>query len=501
MHPVRHKPLLPRRSWTRPTERSDAISALFMDVYGRPCRAMLLSAGLLLGWVLNPSSGAAAESAPETAPSALASTPEATLTLTLEKALEQGLEANPGYQLKRQQAALSRVNVESAHDAYLPYVSGKVSAAEQVSNRVLDDALEGTGSLTGQLSGSLDLYAGGRRKASVEAAEASLQSTQATRTRSRDALLYTIVSQYLQVGLQQSLVGLQQEQLRSQYQLLTQVQAFFQAGRRPISDVYQQQVQVKQTELSLLAAQRNLSLAQQALLQSLGLPATTRVKVLAADLETLHHRTLPRDAGAAFKEALTTRDDLLAAHHALNALKAQETIARSGMLPTAALTGSLGTGLNTTSTETVGNQLLQNNASATVGLSISIPLFDQHATRRATQTAVIQREQQLVTLTQLEQQISLEIAQAMTDYEQAVMRVDVAEAQVTFSQQSLDSIQARYDVGASTLLELTQARTALVSAQYDVLSARRDVTLQSLNVMHQLGQLSSALPIQKTGEK
>lgn len=458
------------------------------------------SASMLNGEALKQVAQAMSGTVDGAGPETQAST-DGILELTFEKAVRLGLAQNPSLQLQYQQTKLSDISLQATRDAYLPYISAQATAQQRAAQTAARTGLDGTGSMTGQIAGSLDLYTGGLRKANEKASEATLRSSRASNAYSREQLVFEIGSQYLQIDLNQSWVKVEQDQLNRQQKLLDQVKAYFDAGRRPISDVYQQQAQLKQTELALLNAERTLDLSIQSLLISLGLSPDTDVKVKPIDLNQFVPLNEKPNMKAGIASALKSRQDLNAQKIELESLQAKLEAAQAGMRPSLSLTATLGTGLYTSSTETIGTQLLEDNASATLGVSLNVPIFDQFLTRRSTESARIQLQQQQYTVRDQELQTALQLSQALTDYDEAMKRIEVAESQQVFAQQSLEAVQARYDVGAATLVEVIQARNTLLSAQYDTLSAQRDVAAGRMTLLHRQGALSQLIPSSTTDEQ
>jgi outer membrane protein len=58
--------------------------------------------------------------------------------------------------------------------------------------------------------------------------------------------------------------------------------------------------------------------------------------------------------------------------------------------------------------------------------------------------------------------------------------------------EAFDLAQARYQVGSSSIIELSQAQLELTSAQIANTNARYDVLIQQANLNYQIGGLSEA---------
>ena len=97
----------------------------------------------------------------------------------------------------------------------------------------------------------------------------------------------------------------------------------------------------------------------------------------------------------------------------------------------------------------------------------------------STQRAEINEDNARLDLKDRQQQIGLEVRRAYLDYQAAKQQLDAAEVQLRAAQLALQTSQQRYNVGAATLLEVTQARatqlqaaSALVTARYGLLFQR-----------------------------
>lgn len=114
-----------------------------------------------------------------------------------------------------------------------------------------------------------------------------------------------------------------------------------------------------------------------------------------------------------------------------------------------------------------------------VGLSLDLPLRNrQAAANLANQT--IAKKQDLYDLRSTEQDVRLDVVQAIAQVEQAKAGVTQALEARRFSQLRLDAEQQRYDLGVSTIFFLLQAQDALIQSQNQVVNQsinyRRAVT-------------------------
>ena len=106
----------------------------------------------------------------------------------------------------------------------------------------------------------------------------------------------------------------------------------------------------------------------------------------------------------------------------------------------------------------------KDNRSGSVQLGVNIPIFNRFDTKFSVeQSRVIERNARL-DLESLQQRVALEVRQSYLDYQTAVKQLEVSDRRLTSAQQALDAEQERYNVGASTLVELTAVQAQYVSA-------------------------------------
>jgi outer membrane protein len=116
-------------------------------------------------------------------------------------------------------------------------------------------------------------------------------------------------------------------------------------------------------------------------------------------------------------------------------------------------------------------------------------LFDRGSTDLATQRAQINEENARLELKNRQQQIGLEVRRAYLDYQAAVQQLDAAEAQLRAAALALQTSQQRYNVGAATLLEVTQARATQLQAASGLVTARYGLLFQRTLIGYYVGDL------------
>jgi outer membrane protein len=196
------------------------------------------------------------------------------------------------------------------------------------------------------------------------------------------------------------------------------------------------------------------------LVYSLGLPAGSAL--LLPDSVDATSAVQQRGLTAWLQLAKRRHPAIVSAQAAVQAARHEVAAARSTGKPTIDVTGNYyqngfpNQGLTST-----------NLRAATVGLTVTVPLFDgflTHYNVELAKAAVKVREGQL---RQVRQATLMAVVQAYADAQSALGNLSVSEDLLTAAQAALESSQRRYSRGAADIVELLNAQQALADARME----------------------------------
>jgi outer membrane protein len=265
------------------------------------------------------------------------------------------------------------------------------------------------------------------------------------------------------------------------------IQRLVRAGSRPISDQYQQQATVASAQYSLVSAQRDLEVARIALIRTLQLDPQGHYEFVTPAMRD-STRTVRFDLDSLLARALGTRADLRALDTRLAATSQSLRSAASTRLPQLSMSLGYNTAYNSASTLALSDQFSQRR-NGSVGVAVSIPLFDRNVTSVAVQQARISADNARLAVQDRKQAVAAEVRQAYLDHSAAVEQLAAAQAQYAAADLAASTQARRYAVGAGTLVEVTAAQTQLVQAASAVISARFTVAFQQSLMSYYVGDL------------
>jgi outer membrane protein len=409
--------------------------------------------------------------------------------ITYDDAVAIALKQNVSVKQAENAAELNNATVSQQQKAFLPSLSLNVTGSNNVGRNFSQS--EGTiinqqsQALSTGLSSSLTLFDGGKNISNLRSARADQEASEQDLTRTRQSAVFTVASNFVSLTNANEQLKVQQENLAALQSQELQIEAFVKAGSRPIADLYQQQASVANAQLAVVQAQRTVDLAKVDLIQTLQLdPAGTYEFVAPAATDVAMDKTYNLDSLVAL--AYTNRADLAAQSARVEAAGQDVKAASASKLPTISLTGSYSTAYNSATDLSIANQLDQRRGGG-LGVGVSIPIFDRGSASAAEQKAQIAESNAQLALSQQRQAIALDVRRAYLDFSSAKQQLTAAAAQLAAAQKAVEATQARYKVGAATLVEVSQAQAQEVSAASALATARNNLVLQEKAIEFAVG--------------
>src|SRR5690606_23973056 len=131
-----------------------------------------------------------------------------------------------------------------------------------------------------------------------------------------------------------------------------------------------------------------------------------------------------------------------------------------------------------------------NFPSSSVGLSLSIPIFQGTRRIQEIRKSELQEERLALDLQNLENQISTEYSSAMALYRANMSDWRNAQENIELSEEVYNTIKLQYDAGVKTYLDLMTAETNLKTAQINYLNALYAVLSSKLDIQKALGAVA-----------
>lgn len=413
-------------------------------------------------------------------------------TITYEQAIDLALSQSATLQRARSDVELARLEVSGARTSFLPDLRLSVSGDQSYGRRFSQEqgtVLSATDeSLSGRVSTGVTLFDGFANVSELEAASLGAEAALLELERTEQTVVFDVIAGFLELIAARAQVDVLAQALAAQEQQEQQVSVLVNGGRRPVSDLYQQQANVAAARVTLVEARRAMLLAEVDLVQALRLDPAAQYAFVAPELPDSVAAPERRPFDALLRRAWENRADIVALERRVDAAEEQIDVARAGWWPSVSLSASYGSAY-TTASELAFDEQLDQRRGGSIGIGVAVPLFDRGVAGRQTEQARIREENARLALDDLRQTVALEVRRALLDRDAAVERLAAAEARLTAARRALTATQQRYDAGVATLLEVTQARADLTAAESDLVNARYTLLFQEEALDYYAGEL------------
>lgn len=346
----------------------------------------------------------------------------------------------------------ARATLALARTAGAPQLTAGYAAAPQ--GGTLGSTIEQSLTTVGAQITLGDTFA--RSPAVREAQERLLSAEFALQDASRMARV-TIVAAYYDALRARATQELRKGALAAAMTDRAAAQTRFRIGDAPRLDVVRADVAIAQATALLEAARVQWQNASEALSVKTGEPASLFAAVVPAPLPALAPALTPNEAVA---RALAMRPDVAAAQADVAAQTSAVAVARRGALPAVTIGAGYTTGVDS------GVRVRGPSANVLVSLPISHVAEDRVAQARARLQEARSR------LASLRQQVRLEVSAAARSYAAAARATQAASRAREESAVELHAVEIGYRSGASSSLDVSDARRTYVQAELNELDAR-----------------------------
>lgn len=146
-------------------------------------------------------------------------------------------------------------------------------------------------------------------------------------------------------------------------------------------------------------------------------------------------------------------------------------IAKAGRMPTVSLSGGIGTNTMSGTGTAWGNQM-KGNFNGSLGVTLSIPIFDNRAAKTSINKAEIALQQSKDEVEDAKAQLALTIQGYWINATTNQERFRSAGASVSSAQDSYELLSEQFSLGLKNIVELTTAKTTLLNAQQSRLESK-----------------------------
>lgn len=322
-------------------------------------------------------------------------------------------------------------------------------------------------------------------------------------------LSLNIVTYYLNVIFNRELLENARYQLESSQGQLARTRILVQGGALPRTSELELISQVATNEVTLINAQNDLDLAFLNLKQAMLIPVSSKIDLVIPDIDVEASAVLEVTAAEVYQAALGTMPEIQSAELQVQSAQRGIRIAEAAYTPTLSLNGNFSTnysdafgqrfipdggdptlestGLVTESGEEVltfspsgdfvdfgFSDQFENNLSRSLGLNLSIPIFNNLRVSSSVQRSKIALQQAEISVREQQNFLRQTIETAYNDAIASSKTYAASERQVEALEETFRSIENQYNLGSANFTEYQVASNNLFRAKSDLVRAKFD---------------------------
>lgn len=404
--------------------------------------------------------------------------------LTLTEVAEAALCNNPQTYETYANAKVQAAQLGVAKSAYLPSLINTVNVNENFSNPGSITRGSEFNNLGNNLAASYLLYDFGNRAANLENARQLLQAVSATQSAVVQNVLLSAVSAYYQVQTDIAALAASKEAEFFNLESFKAAEARYKAGVATPADKLQAETAYAQAVLTRVRAEGQLNTDYGVLANVMGLTASTPVTLVPTTNSPSSTAEIEQDINQLIEYARVRRPDLLASEAQLSAAKANIAANRAAAKPT------ISVGLSNNFSD--GSNLTSNNT-FTLGLTLSVPIFQGYAPSYRIQAAEATAQAREAQRDRLRLQISLDVWTTFQQLRNAHEAIQSAEVLVKSASESARLALGRYKAGVGNIIDNLNAQNALASANQQRIQAYLGRNIARASLAQAIGTLDSVM--------
>lgn len=321
------------------------------------------------------------------------------------------------------------------------------------------------------LNAQWTLWNGGRRLNNIKQQKATRDIASLSVSETENMLQEEITKLFVQILYADESVKINKSTLETSEANFKRGEELFKEGSISKADLAQLESQVGNDKYQLVTSEstlRNYKLQLKQLLELDGTDEMTLALPTLSDEQVM--KVLPSQADV-YQTALTTRPEIQSGQLSIDNAKLGIKTAKAGYMPTISLSASSSSTTNSASTNNWAQQMKYgwNNM---IGISLSIPIFDNRQNKSNVQKAKLQYSNSQLNLATKQKELYSTVETLWLDALNAQQQYAAADTKLKSSQTSYDMVSEQFTLGMKNTVELLTEKNNLQSAQQQRLQAK-----------------------------
>lgn len=408
---------------------------------------------------------------------------------TLRNCIDYALEHNITIRRNRISVESTQEDVKTAKADFLPSLSGNIS--QRIVNRpnntsgtiISGDNITTSESKTSYngsygIDASWTVYNGSKRVNTVKQQQLNSRMAELTVDQSENSIEENITQLYVQILYSADAVKVNESTLEVSRKEFERGQQLFDAGSIASSDLAQLEAQVSNDNYQLVTAQTTLQNYKLQLKQLLELDGDFEMDLFLPQLDDSSVLIPLPTKDDVYQTALNLRPEIESGKLNIEASDMNIKIARAGYIPTLSLSAGIGT-TNANGNDFSFSEQVKQNWNNSIGLTLSIPIFDKRQTKSTINKAKLQMQTSQLDLMDEQKTLYKTIESLWLSANSAQQQYVAATQKLKSTQASYALVSEQFNLGMKNTVELLTEKNNLLSAQQETLQAKYTAILNA----------------------
>lgn len=408
---------------------------------------------------------------------------------TLRDCIDYALEHNITIRRNRISVESTQEDVKTAKADFLPSLSGNIS--QRIVNRpnsasgtiISGDNITTSESKTSYngsygIDANWTVYNGSKRVNTVKQQQLNSRMAELSVDESENSIEESITQLFVQILYSAEAVKVNESTLEVSRQQYERGRQLFDAGSIASSDLAQLEAQVSSDNYQLVTAQTTLQNYKLQLKQLLELDGDFE---MALDMPRMDDSSvlipLPSKDDV-YQTALNLRPEIESGKLNIESSDLSIKLARASYIPSLSLSAGIGT-TNANGSDFSFSEQVKQNWNNSIGLTLSIPIFDKRQTKSAVNKAKLQRQTSQLDLLDNQKTLYKTIESLWLSANSAQQQYVAATQKLKSTQASYALVNEQFSLGMKNTVELLTEKNNLLSAQQETLQAKYTAILNA----------------------
>ncbi len=438
---------------------------------------------------------------------------------TLEKCIDYALENNIRIKQQKISTSISENNYRQSKADLYPDLNASGSygmsfgrALDQTTYQFTDDQKIKSGNFS--FSSNTILFNGFQKQNTIKQNFFNLQASLYDLDKLRNDISLNIAAAYLQILFNKELLEVSRNQLELTRLQVERARILVEAGSLAKGSLLEIQAQEASEEVNLVTSENQLNLSYLTLMQILNLDVSKPFAIETPEIEGINEEELMTGTEFVYNEALAILPQIKSSESRLKSSEKSFDIAKAYRSPKISLSATYGSGYSDireriTGTEAItipigitegGEQVFattlnpvfatypfmnqfKDNASTSIFLSISIPIFNGMQISNSIKNAKLGVEHSRLELDYSRKSLYEEITRSYSDATAALKKYNAASKALVAMEESFKYTTEKFELGLVNTVDFNTAKNQLLITQSDLLQSKYDFIFK-INILN-----------------